>query len=63
MNEDIVMLPCIRCRSSEVGTELRCMGSYVQTVCYSCGWNGPTSEHRDRAKSKWNTEDREKGDG
>jgi len=59
IEEDAVMLPCIRCNSSEVGTELRCMGSYVQTLCYNCGRKGPTSELRNRAVSKWNTEGRE----
>ena len=48
------MKPCIKCKSKEVGSELRCQGSYVATKCYSCGYEGPTSMSRDTAKKLWN---------
>lgn len=54
MNNEFGMKPCIKCGSSEVGSELRCMASYVATKCYSCSYEGPTSMDRDAAKRLWN---------
>lgn len=48
------MKPCKKCKSIDVGSELRCMGAYVATKCYSCGYEGPTSMSRDAAKRMWN---------
>jgi len=50
------MKPCPLCKSAEVGSELRCMGSFVVTKCYNCGHEGESSMSRSAAKYKWNNQ-------